>query len=170
MAYQNLKGTTNKTFKIGPRGVMLKTVAIRNEVSEVSKETVEYIKRLAVQESPNSDTRLVAYKDEMDAFIRSDDILRISHDSVGGITITLRSGEIISLGSTGKGDVKGPDSSTPDAIVLFNGDSGKQIKDSGSKISETILDSEANNVPTIGAVIGYIGEVSTPLKMRLQGK
>lgn len=179
MAYQNLKGTTHKTFKIGPNGVRLESRAIKTKGVDIrylyTNNKDIYGKDLKVAYSSGDEA------DIYDAFIQSSDILKISYSS-GSIRLTLRepleSGETeITLDKflTG-GGVSGPDSSTADAIVLFDDATGQKLKDSQRTISDTIttddtsVNNNGTNVPSIDAVVNYVGEFSNALKARLEGK
>jgi len=80
------------------------------------------------------------------------------------LTVNLRSGSAITIGNAG--DVSGPVSSTNNNIVLFDGTSGKTIKDSGRSIVDSVSDSDSAslNLPSAGAVVGYVGTLSEALK------
>lgn len=61
----------------------------------------------------------------------------------GGISVKVTAQDIANLasGGSGSGDVVGPASSVTDRIVLFNGTTGKIIKDSGFTIADLQADS-----------------------------
>lgn len=177
MAYENLKGTTSKSFKIGPNGVKLSSSAVER-VNEKGEKTL--VKCLVTDQILDDKPLEVAYvkqgDDIYDTFIQSSEIRKISYGSDGTISFILKDGGNITINQLlTSGDVVGPDSSTPDAIVVFEDSTGKKIKDSSRIISDSFTNDDTSqnnngmNVPSIQAVVGYVGEVSEPLKQRLEG-
>lgn len=166
MAYENLSGTTKKSFKFGPNGVALSSEAVKSGEKNAKKYLISNQKNDA-----GTDFLRVAYEDPnepiYDTFIKSSDISSISYGN-NVIMFHLRDGSQITINKNMTGDVKGPDSATPDAIALFDGDSGKVIKDSGKVMSDEVTD-DSSQIPTSAAVIKYVGKVETPLRERLEG-
>lgn len=166
MAYSNLSGTTMKSFKIGPNGVSLTSTAVTNGESVARK----YLK---TNQKDGDKELYLAYTDTADpiydTFIKSSDIASFSY-SENKLKIMLRNGSSIDILQD---SIIGPNSSVDGAIALFNGTSGKQLKDSEKTISNTINEEAATNdniVPTTSAVLGYVGTLSDALKKRLEGK
>jgi len=83
-----------------------------------------------------------------------------------GVVTNLDGSLTFSVSGAGSGDVVGPSSATADDIVLFDGTTGKLIKDSGAKLSDYltttgdgsglsgVVTSESD--PIVGAVTGLI--------------
>lgn len=159
MAFYNMSGTTAKAFTVGPNGVQLASSAVVN-----GKQFLTVKNQLDKDGNPLK----IAYENDIyDAFIQSSDILSLTY-SGNNLTVSLRNGNSVVIGS---GTVQGPDSATDGGIAIFNGTSGKQIADSGAKIVDTIDgDAPTKDVPSVNAVVGFVGAFSDALKLRLEGK
>lgn len=94
-----------------------------------------------------------AYDDK--ATIANNDVFLIedSEDEYSKKKIT--ASQIVAAGGGG-GDVYGPASSVSDDIALFDGVTGKLLKDSGIKIETTLSSASDINVPTSKAVSDFI--------------
>lgn len=165
MAYMNLKGTTEKSFKIGPNGVVLSTKAIVQSNGTIDK----YL--LTNQKDGEKDLYLALTDQTIpiyDTFISSSDIKSLSTNNNNELTINLRNGSSFKLSQT---FLVGPESSTDGAIALFDGTDGKKLKDSQKKIVDEINDQNITaNIPSVAAVVNYVGVLSDALKARLEGK
>lgn len=175
MAYQDIKGTTAETFKIGRKGISLSSKAIRNP------ENNKLIKKYLVASYKNDAGEKEEYKllYDFDVEIPNVDLAKIGYstDSEGNkiIVFALASGGTIELPLTMTG-VKGPETSTPDAIATFADESGKVLQDSGRKFSDSIdIKTEEDNknskdIPSVSAVVGYVGAISDIVTQRMDGE
>ena len=167
MAFYNMSGTSEKTFKIGPNGVSLTS----KEIVSGESAAIKYL--ITNQKDADGNELRLAYEKTTepiyDTFIKSSDVSTIQYTD-SQVKFVLRNGNVIILNQN-FGDVKGPNSSTDNAIALFDGTSGKQLKDSGAAIANQITDTNADStdVATINAVVGYVGTLSEALKKRLEG-
>ena len=170
MAFYNLSGTTKPSFKIGPNGVLLSSTV----VTVGQNVTRKYLITPDQLNSNDSPYRL-AFEDPdrpiYDTFISSTNVAGIT-TSGNQVTFNLRDGSTITLGTNEM--VVGPNSSTDSAVPLFNGTTGKILKDSGRQISDEINDSTTavasqNNLVSAAAVIDYVGSITELLESRLEG-
>lgn len=175
MAYQNLSGTTKKSFKIGPGGVILTSTA--------TKDGDKIRKYLMVNQTNDEGHNLrVAFESEnepiYDTFIKSSDIGSISYTN-NKVIFKLRNNTeiVLDLLLTSVDAVGAPETSTEDAIAIFEapvtdeaGNTKHRLKDSGLKIERSdITNDPENTVPSSQAVVNYVGGVSEPLRQRLGG-
>ena len=74
-------------------------------------------------------------------------------------------GRYVALGGGGTGDVTGPASATDGNVMVFNGATGKAIKDGGHALSEYALSGHTHSAPggvvPVGGIIMWSGAVAT---------
>lgn len=79
-----------------------------------------------------------------------------------GTNLSITSGVLNASGGGGSGDVVGPASSTDDNLALFDGSTGKLIKDSGVIVSDLVLQSGSYSDPSWIADLDWGKITSTP--------
>ena len=182
--FQNLSGTTSKSFRIGPKGLTL----VSEAVTEADK---DIIKRFKVEGTGLENDPYLAYDVDIPIYaIESID----TNEETGKTTITLFNRDtkettsftiITNINNVGAGNVSGPESSIEGGIAVFADNTGTKLADSQKKISEKINSTSAyvqtdlerqknevenaSSIPTNAAVVDYVGELSEALRLRLAG-
>lgn len=176
MAYQNISGTTKKSFMIGPNGVLLSSKAVKGDDGKIKKFLVVRDSEAEDASEFKVELRDPIHEDKdsiYDSFIESSDIKSMAFTN-NSLILNLRNGDKIALDKLLTGvEYKGEEPSTPDAITVFADENGN-IKDSKKTFSDEIDDSLEDKltdiIPSVKAVVGYVGEVSQPLSQRLDGE
>lgn len=167
MAYENLKGTLKKSFKIGSNGVMLTSHALIDESYKFLKINKNPV---IVFQNENEDGVVSDY----DGLLNNDFIKSISYFN-DTVSFNLTNGESIKIKKYHEvGNVSSVNEqlTNPDEVVVFNGTNNKEIKSSKLVIKNEINET-GNGLVTVNAVTKYVenfvGEVSNPLESRLKG-
>lgn len=189
--YSNISGTTKKSFKFGPNGVTLSTKAITTDSGT--------IKKLITDQVIDDRYYQLAYEDpndpiyaKFDGFIASENISKLQNTQ-NGLRIYLKkpsddgqtTPDYIDI-TTNITAVSGPENAIDGDIVLFDGNTGKAIKDSNFKINQSTnlkdyITYDSNNNPVINkaaentvatttSILSYIGVLDKGLADRLEGK
>lgn len=167
--YINIDGTSKPSFSIGSKTITIVPTAI--------KSGEETIMKIAIKEKGKENSRFLLFEDEVkipssycETIIQNDNETIFKIREPDG---TIK--EIILKNSTGNGDIKGPNISVKGNLAMFNSTDGSLLADSGVAVKDKILFDEEGNVsqteiPTIKAVVDYIGDINDILKLRLNGK
>ena len=175
--YKNIDGTLKPSFRIGTRGVIIEPEAAYkyNEDGSISTdENGNFIKddkitSLSVTKVGTTD-KYYLNNALIRKIVQNADRTETTFFLYDGSKIEIKS-SVYAGGIAVDGDVK------EDEIAIFSNSETKSIKTSGKKIvSEIQLDASNEGIkdetviPTVSAVVEYIGGKEQPLRDRVKGK
>jgi hypothetical protein len=177
--YQDLDGSLKPSFKLSPTGVELISGSIDYETST----GIDKAKRLYIKKGDEEDRVLTEY----DMTIPNGAIATYSESQDGNFVVFhLHNGAVLSVPktiNTYAGDryvSNDSDESVDNNIAVFDGTSGRKIKDTGYSVKENLLidDNEGNrvmdeyssgNIPTVESIMKLWGESVYILWLRRSG-
>ena len=165
MKYANLNGTTEPSFKLGPRGLSLSY----GDVIE-GQEVIERY-RLKVTE-PNGIQHNVAYDTEIPVqYVVNIDSESNAEEGITTIIIQNSNGteSTIRIASNAGGVKTVSESTVFGNLATFASTDGTLIQDSGVGITNDIENDSGNNLPTAQAVKDYLGVISGSIASVLEG-
>lgn len=176
--YQDIDGSLKPTFKLSPTGVEL----ISDYIDDQTSTGVDRLKRLYLKRGNENDRVLTEY----DMQIPNGAIATYSESPDGRFVIFhLHNGAILSVPKTidtyaGESYVSNEGTAKDNNLAVFDGDTGKKIKDAGFSV-KTDLFSETDNgervineyssgqIPTVESVMDLWGESVYILWLRRSG-
>lgn len=170
--YKNIDGTSKKSFKLGARGLELKTSTAVDPVSAKTINKLLVDGKAVVTEDHISISRacITQFIPGQNEFTLGYRYLDDNNKIVEG-RVTVYTKEGTPVGGIGTGDVVGPDQSVEGNIAVFASDNGKTIDDSGFRVLSDILNTkdDEKEIPTFSAVKQYVEGKEQPLSLRRTG-
>lgn len=169
----NIDGTTKPAFKIGARGISLVPEAVQDEES-----LRRVLKLFLKDDNGNIEELLSSGNIEIPKRVCSKIETKEDKTIFTFETFDIESRkwikEEISIDNyiEQKNSITGPETSVKGNLVSFADDTGKKIEDSNISVSGKIDTKESNNdskVPTVDAIIGYVGDITDILNQRIKG-
>ena len=183
-SFMNIKGTTCKSFTIGKTNVSFASSAVQD--SDLSPEEFQKYKKLVVR---NDGNKKIIY----DMEIQGTDINYIEYPpgENSDPVFHLYNGKTFSISRNASGVQSSAVDTKSGELVLFDDTSGKVIKGSGvsilkgtemptyGQVIESIdqlntayenWEATDDKVPTMSAVVEYVGSINSILKLRTDGK
>lgn len=165
--YKNIDGTTKSSFKIG-----------KNTISFTQSEVIdgqETLMKVAIKEK-DKDPRYLVFDDEIS--IPKTFCSGITQNEAGTETtfkIRTEKGEEYITVKTHNVGVKGPSEAVAGNLAAFKDNTGQEIMDAGVNVSNSIeIDGNSvtvtQSVPSVQAVVDYVGDISEILARRVRGQ
>ena len=174
MIYSNIRGTSETSFKIGPKGVALSSGAIINDPTSV----LNGFKRVNVETDANHSSGLV-YDIEIPQSFVTNVTVDQNDPNIYLLTIVDRyTGQprvvTINAGLGATGVQFSGNGAKENNIATFSDTTGKTIKDSGFSVYTGEFSTGSENltgeIPTVSNVYSYVGQLTDYLANRLNGE
>lgn len=170
--YKNIDGTSKKSFRIGAKGLVLSTGTV-----EATAPNQEKLKQLLVDgKAVVTEDSFLIPRELVSKFKLSSDESECEFEykyyDYSSETWKVQTVKLKTTPQLPDGIVQGTTDSKDGNIAVFDGNSGKKIKDADYRILSDIFNSsdDSKEIPTFKAVKDYVGEVEKPLRMRATGE